>query len=78
VVATAVGGVPKIVKSTGSGWLCEPDHPEALAGAMELAIANRDRGELTSRARKLASELYSAKRMAVDYEAVYEKLIVGS
>ncbi len=78
VVATAVGGVPKIVQSTDSGWLCEPNDAEALFGAMELAIVNRDRGELTSRARKLASELYSARRMAADYEAVYERLIVGA
>lgn len=77
VVATTVGGVPKIVQSTGSGWLCEPNNPDALFAAMELAILNRDRGELVASARKSASERYSAKRMAADYEAVYEKLIVG-
>lgn len=78
VVATSVGGVPKIVHSTDSGWLCEPENPESLFAAMELAIASRDRGEVTSRARKLATEFYSAKRMAADYEAVYERLIVGA
>ena len=78
VIATAVGGVPKIVQSTNSGWLCDPNNAESLFGAMELAIENRDRGELTARARELAAELYSAKRMAADYEALYEKLIVGT
>ena len=38
VVATAVGGVPGIVKNTESGSLCPPNNAEALRAAMESAI----------------------------------------
>jgi len=78
VVACAVGGVAKVVKSTESGWLCEPSNPESLAKAMEQAIANGNRPEQTARSRQLAVELFSARRMAAEYEAVYERLIVGA
>jgi len=77
-VACAVGGVAKVVKSTESGWLCEPSNPESLAKAMEQAIANGNRPEQTARSRQLAVELFSARRMAAEYEAVYERLIVGA
>ena len=76
VVATAVGGVPNIVQTTDSGWLCEPNNPEGLAAAMELAMANRDRAALTARARILATQLYSSQRMAADYDGLYRKLIL--
>ena len=78
VVATSVGGVPKIVQSTNAGWLCEANDPAALATAMEKAIANRHRAELTTRARELAATFYSAQRMAAEYQEVYETLIVGA
>ena len=77
VVATSVGGVPKIVESTNSGWLCAPNEVEALSVAMEKALVHRAPGEVTTRARDLAVKYFSAKRMAADYEAVYEELIVG-
>ena len=75
VVATKVGGVPTMVKNTNCGWLCEPNSPEALLAEIEQAIASPDRSEQTTRARKLASVLYSAERMAADYESVYRRLL---
>ncbi len=76
VVATAVGGVPSIVQKTEGGWTCEPKSAEALLAAMELAICSRHEWtDRTRRARKLAAQLYSADRMAADYEAVYRKLL---
>jgi glycosyltransferase involved in cell wall biosynthesis len=75
VVATEVGGVPRIVRNTDSGWLCPPQNAGALQGAMEAAITCpdlRDRGE---RARRLVSEQYSAERMTHDYEQLYQRLL---
>lgn len=75
VVATTVGGVPTMVKKTNCGWLVEPNDPVALLAGIELAIASPDRTEITARARQLTEELYSAERMASDYEAVYRRLL---
>jgi glycosyltransferase involved in cell wall biosynthesis len=75
VVATAVGGVPRIVQKTDSGWLCAPDNADALRAAMESAITSSDRSERGERARKLVAEWYSAERMALGYENVYQELL---
>lgn len=75
VVATAVDGVPQIVQNTGSGWLCPPDNAEALAAAMESAIASPDRGDRGERARQLVAAGYSAARMAGDYDRLYRELL---
>jgi glycosyltransferase involved in cell wall biosynthesis len=75
VISTSVGGAPAIVKNTDSGWLCEPNNTEAMLSAMELAVSAPDRRNLAKRARRLVAELYSAERMAADYEAVYTKLL---
>jgi glycosyltransferase involved in cell wall biosynthesis len=75
VVATAVGGVPRVVSTTESGWVCEPCNPPALQKAMESAIACPDRGARSERARKLVVERYSAERMARDYDSFYERLL---
>jgi glycosyltransferase involved in cell wall biosynthesis len=75
VVSTTVGGAPSILKNTDGGWLCEPKNADAMLSAMELAISDPDRGERTKRARKMVAELYSAERMAAEYEIVYTSLI---
>ncbi len=75
VVSTSVGGAPAIVRNTDGGWLCEPNNADAMLSAMELAITAKDRRDRTKRARTLVAELYSAERMAADYEAVYAHLI---
>ena len=43
VVATAVGGVPEIVRDGENGVLVPPGDPEALAGGIRRALAERDR-----------------------------------
>ena len=75
VVATAVDGVPRIVESTNSGWLCPPNNPDALMTSMEAAIACPDRRERGERSRRLVEKRFSAERMGNDYERVYEELL---
>ena len=75
VISTSVGGAPAIVRNTDGGWLCEPNNTEAMLSAMELAISAPDRRNRTKRARRLVAELYSAERMAADYETVYTNLL---
>lgn len=75
VVATKVGAVPRLVRTTGSGWLCPPGNIGALSEAMEAAISSSDRGQRGEQARRLLGEKYSAERMIRDYEEVYQKLL---
>jgi len=74
VVATSVGGVPRVVDSTRSGWLSPPANPDALARAMEEALVSGDRIDRGERARLLVEKQYSAKRMAEDYDRLYAEL----
>jgi glycosyltransferase involved in cell wall biosynthesis len=74
VVATSVGGVPRVINSTNSGWLSPPANPDALARAMEEALLSSDRIERGERARLLVEQRYSAKRMAEDYDRLYAEL----
>lgn len=71
VVATPVGGVPRIVKTTDSGWLCASDSADSILAGMESAIAASDRREKGESARQRVLEQYSVERMARDYERLY-------
>ncbi|MEO1585452.1 MAG: glycosyltransferase [Planctomycetota bacterium] len=42
VVATRAGGPGEIVEGGISGWLCEPESPASLAGALEAALSDHD------------------------------------
>lgn len=74
VVATKVGGVPRIVHNTDSGWLCEPQDTASLVAALESAIACPDRKNKGERARHLVAEHYAAERMHRDYDLLYRQL----
>lgn len=74
VVATAVGGVARIVKATDSGWICRPGDLAALSEAMEEALVAPGRRERGENGRRLVNEYYSAARMTRDYEQVYVQL----
>lgn len=75
VVATAVGGVPDLVRDGEHGWLVDPDRPAALARALETALldeaAARARGEAASRqVRLMCAPDRAARRLAEEYRAV--------
>jgi glycosyltransferase involved in cell wall biosynthesis len=74
VVATSVGGVPRVVNGTKSGWLSPPANPDSLARAMQEALFSPDRIGRGESARTLVEQKYSAKRMAEDYDRLYAEL----
>ena len=73
VVATRVGAVPQVVADGITGLLVEPDSPEALAEAMERALASPAlRAQFGKAGRSCVAVNFSAERMTADYLAVYE------
>jgi glycosyltransferase involved in cell wall biosynthesis len=77
VVATAVGGVPNVVREGETGFLVPPGAgaDAALAARfLELAGDPAKRRAFGARARAVALAEYSAERMAADYMALYREV----
>lgn len=76
VVATRVGGVPDVLKNSGSGAAVEPANPQELADAI-LSLRNNPSlaGVMAKRARDAVLMRYSSQRMAEDYLKVYEAVL---
>jgi glycogen(starch) synthase len=75
VVATRVGGLPEVVADGETGLLVEPEDPSGLAAAiLALLHAPEDILRMGRAARTRALELFSARRHAGEWEALYERL----
>jgi glycosyltransferase involved in cell wall biosynthesis len=74
VVAPAVGGIPEIVQSggTGQGWLSPTRDPETLArGCLDLLADPAQRAAMGRHGRARVVREFSAERMAQAYKATY-------
>jgi len=72
VVATSVGGVPKVVDDGETGFLVPPGDEEALREKLlELQRAPELAQRLGRRAREVALERYAVRRVADEYDALY-------
>lgn len=78
VVATAVGGVPEIIRHRATGLLVKAKDEQALADAcLELAL-NRDWAQtLGARARRVVEEEFSHERNGHNLMEVYRSVFVG-
>ena len=76
VLATAVGGIPEIVRSATDGILVEPT-PEGLAGGLERLAKDPGSRERMGRAALERARSFTWDRMVEDYEAVYRELVGG-
>jgi len=76
VVATAVGGVPELVRSGETGWLVPPGAPDALAEAM-IAVSHDPHAAQAAGANgaRLVRERHSVEGMVAGYEALYLGLV---
>jgi len=73
VVATAVGGVPRVVEHTASGFLCPPGDVDALAGlVVQLLKDSRLRAAVGQNARARVEAGFSVHSMVEAYRGVYE------
>lgn len=76
VVAANVGGIPETVTQEGSGILCPPDDPSALAYAIVRLLGDETlRRRLGAEGRRRAATLFSPERIASRYLEVYERAI---
>lgn len=75
VVATAVGGIPTVLKGSGAGLLVEPGRPGALAEGMGRLLRDSTlRKDLGRRAANIARKDYSAAAMAGRYLDLYRRV----
>lgn len=79
VVVTDVGGLGETLMPAATGWLVEPDDPDALANALELALAMPDaaRARLAARARRFVMRHFSLEQMGEATMQVYRELLEG-
>jgi glycosyltransferase involved in cell wall biosynthesis len=79
VVATAVGGTPKVLAGEQAGLLVPPEDPEALAAALLRVLADPAAARRMSEAgRRLACERYGLSVSVERYARLYEQLLSGS
>lgn len=72
VVASAVGGLLDLVDHERTGLLVTPSDPNALAGAIEMLVANPARAaRLGAAAREDVAQRYSFDRMVRSFEDLY-------
>jgi glycosyltransferase involved in cell wall biosynthesis len=78
VVATAVGGVPSVVRNEETGVLVDPQQPADLAAAI-CALLDDPVGaqELAERGRRLVEEEYGLESMIRAFEDIYGEVLSG-
>lgn len=75
VVAAAVGGLPEVVSQGETGFLVQPENPDALAEAVLRLLENRTLAERMGRAaRARALEDFSLETHVSRYEELYARI----
>lgn len=78
VVATAVGGIPGVIRDGVHGRLVPPGDAEALAAAIAASLESpAEAGAMAAAARRVVVESYSADAFAERTAAVYDRLLRG-
>ncbi|MBI2873956.1 MAG: glycosyltransferase family 4 protein [Firmicutes bacterium] len=76
VVASAVGGIPEVIRHRETGWLVAPRKPGELAEAVLEALSNREEGARRSEAgRQLVKRLYNLPSMIAATAGIYGALL---
>lgn len=75
VVASAVGGLPEIVRDGLDGLLVPPEDPAALAAALSRCLADAGERDRMGEAGRLRAEGFSTSSMARGTLEVYQRLL---
>ena len=76
VVATSVGGVPKVIESERNGLLVDPRAPAELAAAIKRLLVDRNLAKNLAREALIdVKRDYGLERMVHEVESVYEKVL---
>lgn len=76
IIATQVGGIPRVIEDGETGYLVIPQSPLALAEKIIFVKKNPAKAALvSSNARHVALTKYSSRRMADDYQKVYQNVL---
>lgn len=79
VVAPAATGLLDVVVEGETGWLFEPGHAAALAGAISEVMNDPNEAHRRGRAgRGRAERLWSMKSVGEQYRGVYERVLAGT
>jgi glycosyltransferase involved in cell wall biosynthesis len=79
IVASAVGGIPGLLKHGAAGALVEPGNAELLRFALADVLENPDRARTRVQlAGKSVAEEYSSKTMAEKYLVIYRSILKSS
>lgn len=74
-VATAVGGIPEVIRDGDTGILCEPKQPAQLASAIDDLFINRDPPVVGRRARELIADKYTWEAQYDRYDAFLGEIV---
>jgi glycosyltransferase involved in cell wall biosynthesis len=77
VIATAVGGIPEVVKEGVNGILVPPKSPEPIAKALERLLGNSGLRRKLGRAAAGSVKDYTWSKIAEKYESVYSISLEG-
>jgi len=75
VIATAVGGIPEIVKHEINGLLIPPRCPECVAQALEKLLSNPDLRKKYGRAAAESVKELTWRKISEQYEEMYTKIL---
>lgn len=75
IVASAVGGIPDLVKNEENGLLVPPDDDAALAWALDGLIKNPEKARRMGRKGRLLSHEYSLEAMIDKIDALYREML---
>lgn len=78
VVATAVGGLPELVRPGENGALVALDDVEAMASELLALLADREMAERLGAAGRATAAEHTAARMVGEYLGLYEELAAKS
>jgi glycosyltransferase involved in cell wall biosynthesis len=73
VVATAVDGIPDLIRHRDNGWLCREKDPDALSGCILDALSDAEPSAIRARALETARQL-DWDEVAARYAAVFREV----